>query len=81
MGELKPCPFCGATPPNIVVEYVVPPDDGPYVECLSCGATGPDGGVDAWNARAEEPWREGPPSEDGPSLVKLRIDGRKAREE
>ena len=53
--ELKACPFCGAIPDeNDVGDY--------FVECPSCGITGPLGSkeslsssAEAWNRRATDP--------------------------
>lgn len=45
-GELKSCPFCGNAEPLA---------HGAEVECLGCGAFGPEyGGVD-WNRRVASP--------------------------
>lgn len=50
MIELKPCPFCGGTDLN---------DDGHFVECFDCHATGPNHypipgkAGESWNRRHE----------------------------
>lgn len=38
-GEPKPCPFCGSPP--IRLQVCEDANEGPFMECMHCGATGP----------------------------------------
>lgn len=44
--KLKPCPFCGSEDLSKIIR------GQPWVECLNCGATGPDP-LHGWNSRAQ----------------------------
>lgn len=56
-----PCPFCGSGADQLVVERwseVDDPDPSYHVECLKCGANGPQddtqlAAAQAWNERKE----------------------------
>lgn len=54
----KPCPFCGTT--AIGLQVCEDADGEPYMECMTCGATGPGAWSDVvWDDRPEEMARGG----------------------
>jgi len=64
-GELKPCPFCGATDGRLVQVFTRATDDFAYwsVECLDCGVEVADDESQeaadrAWNRRAIPPMQD-----------------------